>query len=99
MLDFVKAELDIEGNFGSEGNLVLTGRFKDKHIIGIFKRYVEAFVKCGQCGKINTVMSKDPSTRLINLKCLDDGATRTVQSIKKGYHATRRGERRAERNK
>ena len=47
VLDFVKAELDIEGNFGSEGNLVLTGRFKDKHIIGIFKRYVEAFVKCG----------------------------------------------------
>ena len=59
VLDFVKAELDIEGNFGSDGNLILTGRFKDKHIISVYKRYIDAYVKCGMCKKINTTMTKD----------------------------------------
>ena len=31
VLDFYKSELDTEGNFGSEGNLILQGKFKDKH--------------------------------------------------------------------
>lgn len=27
ILDFLKAELDVEGNFGSEGNLILVGKY------------------------------------------------------------------------
>lgn len=99
ILDYLKAELDTEGNFGSEENLILQGRFKDKHITAIYKRYLEAYVKCTDCRRINTEMTRDSSTRLQNLKCLDCGATRTVQNIKRGYHATRRGERKKEKNK
>ena len=99
MLDFLKAELDTEGNFGSESNLILQGRFKDKHIIRLYKSYIETYVKCTDCKRINTEMTRDSSTRLLCLKCNDCGASRTVQNIKKGYHAARRGERRAARNK
>ena len=99
VLDFYKSELDTEGNFGSEGNLILQGKFKDKHIIRIYKLYIDAYVRCVDCKRINTEMTKDSNTRLQNLKCLDCGATRTVQSIKKGYHAVKRGERKREKNK
>ena len=99
VLDFFKAEMDIEGNFGSEGNLLLQGRHKGPMINGLYKKYVEQYVRCQGCKTIKTEMTKDPSTRLLNLRCKLCDATRTCQSIKKGFHAIRRGERRAQRQK
>ena len=37
ILDFLKAELDVEGNFGSENNLILVGRYQNKHITNLYK--------------------------------------------------------------
>ena len=99
LLDFIKAEMDVEGNFGSEGNVLLQGRHKGPAINGLYKKYVEQYVRCLGCKSIKTEMTKDPSTRLLNLRCKQCDATRTCQNIKKGYHAIRRGERRAARQK
>ena len=99
MLDFFKAELDIEGNFGSEGNILLQGRHKGPIINGLYKKYVEQYVRCLGRKSIKTEISRDASTRLLNLKCKMCDATRTCQNIKKGMHTLRRGERRAARQK
>ena len=99
LLDFIKAEMDVEGNFGSEGNVLLQGRHKGPMINGLYKKYVEQYVRCLGCKSIKTQMTRDQSTRLLNLKCTICDATRTCQNIKKGFHMIRRGERRAARQK
>jgi|EP00806_Schmidingerella_arcuata_P002258 translation initiation factor 2 subunit 2 len=99
LLEFLKTEMDVEGNFGSEGNVLLQGRHKGPMVNGLYKKYVEQYVRCLGCKSIKTEMSRDPSTRLLNLKCKVCDATRTCQNIKKGFHAIRRGERRAQRQK
>ena len=98
-MDFVKAELDVEGSFGSEGNLILQSRIQNKHINSLYKKYLMVYVKCNDCKGLDTELTKDQSTRLQNLECKTCNATRTVASIQKGYHAKKRGERRKERQK
>ncbi len=94
ILDFLKAELDVEGNFGSEGNLILVGKYQNKHITNLYKQYLQLYVRCLDCRKLNTELTRDSSTRLQYMTCQDCKATRTVQNIKKGFHAVKRGERR-----
>ena len=77
VLEFFKTEMDVEGNFGSEANVLLQGRHKAPMINGLYKKYVEQFVKCLGCKSIKTTMTRDPSTRLLNLKCKVCDATRT----------------------
>ena len=69
LLDFIKSEMDVEGNFGSEGNVLLQGRHKGPMINGLYKKYVEQYVRCLGCKSIKTEINRDPSTRLLNLKC------------------------------
>lgn len=99
ILEYIKTEMDVEGNFGSENNILLQGRHKGPMINNLYKKYIEQYVRCLGCKSIKTEMTKDPSTRLLNLKCKMCDATRTCQNIKKGFHAVRRGERRAARQK
>ena len=99
VLDFYKAELDVEGNFGSEGNLILVGKWQNKHITNLYRQYLQLYVRCADCRKLNTKLERDSSTRLQTLTCQDCKATRTVQNIKKHFHAVKRGERKKERNK
>ena len=54
ILDFFKAELDVEGNFGSENNLILVGKYQNKHITNLYKQYLTTYVRCQDCKKLNT---------------------------------------------
>ena len=101
LLDFIKAELDVEGNLGNQelGNMILQGKYQNKHITALYRQYVEAYVRCRDCKSKHSELTRDSSTRLQNLECKDCGATRTVQNIQKGYHAKREGERRKEKQK
>ena len=67
ILDFLKAELDVEGNFGSEKNLILVGKYQNKHITNLYKQYLATYVRCLDCKKLNTELTRDSSTRLQNL--------------------------------
>ena len=49
VMDFMKAEMDVEGNFGNEGNVLLKGRHKGNMINGLYKKYIEAYVLCLAC--------------------------------------------------
>lgn len=80
--------------YGGEGNLILIGKYQNKHIASLYRKYVENYVRCGTCRSMNTELSKDQATRLVNLFCKDCGASRNVESIKKHFHATTRKDRR-----
>jgi translation initiation factor 2 beta subunit (eIF-2beta)/eIF-5 len=97
-LDFIKTEMGIEGNFGSDENLIICKRLQNRHISALYKQYLLAYVCCADCRKLNTELHKDQRMRIQQMKCLDCGATRTVESITKHFHAKNRGERKRERN-
>ena len=56
-------------------------------------------MQCGMCKSPDTLLTKNSSTRLHDMKCNKCGATRSCAAIKAGYHATAKGERKAARNK
>ena len=64
VLDFFESELDIKGNYGGEGNLILQGKYQNKHIASLYRKYVENYVRCTTCRGMNTELTKDQATRL-----------------------------------
>ena len=55
----MKAELDVEGSFGSEGNLILQTRIQNKFITSLYKKYLTSYVKCNDCKCLDTKLTKD----------------------------------------
>lgn len=91
---FVYAELGCDGNFAGD-QFILKGRFYQKNIEAILRRYIKEYVTCQMCKSPNTTLVKDASTRLNNLVCGNCGASRSTISIKSGYHATSKADRKA----
>mmetsp|Transcript_26886 Transcript_26886/g.19352 ORF Transcript_26886/g.19352 Transcript_26886/m.19352 type:complete len:81 (-) Transcript_26886:202-444(-) len=69
LLQFFTAELGVEGNFGSEGNMIFQGRFMSKHITPLYKLYLKDYVRCLNCKQLNTTLAKDQNTRLFMMEC------------------------------
>ena len=84
---FILAELGTSGNIDGQQNLIIKGRLTSKHIEGLLRKYIEAYVTCGMCKGVDTNLIKDPHTRLTTLQCNQCNASRTVQSITGGFSA------------
>lgn len=50
-------------------------------------------MRCTNCKGLQTKLEKDPSTRLYMLECKNCGSGKSVATIKGGYVAVKRGER------
>eukprot|EP00921_Rhytidocystis_pertsovi_P002929 GHVQ01004898.1.p1 GENE.GHVQ01004898.1~~GHVQ01004898.1.p1 ORF type:complete len:280 (+),score=59.48 GHVQ01004898.1:220-1059(+) len=94
VFQFVLAELGTEGSIAGDGQLVLRGKYGPKHIEALLRKYITEYVTCQMCKSPNTQMERDSRTRLFNQKCASCGANRSVTTIKSGFHAVGRGERR-----
>lgn len=106
VVQFVLAEFGTEGSVagsattraegqGQDGQLVLKGRYQPKHCESLLRKYIKEYVTCEMCKSASTTLRKDPSTRLTMVECSKCGATRTAASIKAGFHAVTRGDRKA----
>ena len=95
---FFMAELGTEGSIDGNQRLIIRGKYVPKYIESLLRKYVVEYVTCEMCRSPNTELKKDPSTRLYMLHCNDCGSSRSVQTIRSGYHATSRADRRAARN-
>merc|ERR1711896_66621 len=95
VMSFVLAEFGTEGNMAGEGQLILKGRYQPKHAESLLRKYIKEFVTCEMCKSANTKLQRDPSTRLHMVTCENCNASRTASSIKTGYHAVTRADRRA----
>lgn len=91
---FVLSELGTEGSIAGDGQLVLKGKYGPKHIEALLRKYITEYVTCQMCKSPNTTMERDSRIRLFNQHCEACGAYRTVTTIKSGFHALGRGERR-----
>jgi len=95
VVTFVLAEFGTEGSIGGDGQLILRGRYETKHAESLLRKYIKGFVTCEMCKSADTELTRDSSSRLYMVTCHRCGAARTASSIKSGYKAVTRADRKA----
>jgi len=85
LLAFLLAELGTSGTVDGTNQLIIKGKFQQKHIENVLKRYIKEYVTCHTCRSPETILHKE--TRLFFLQCETCGSRCSVQSIKSGFQA------------
>jgi len=85
VLGFLLTELGTSGTLDGSNSLILKGRFQQKNMENVLRRYIREYVTCHTCKSPDTIMSKEK--RLFFLTCETCGARNSVSSIKEGFQA------------
>lgn len=91
VIHYLFTELGTSGSVDGTGRLVIKGRFQQKQIEGVLRRYMLEYVACKTCKSVNTTLNKE--NRLYFLDCNSCGSRRSVQGIKAGYQVVTRRSR------
>ena len=97
MLAFFLSELGCDGVIGSSGEMILTGAYQPKDFTRQIKKYAAEYVKCRDCFGFQTYIKHEKKERIDYLICKKCEASRTVEPINVRFVATKRGQRRKER--
>uniref|UniRef100_A0A8C5VUK5 Eukaryotic translation initiation factor 2 subunit 2 n=1 Tax=Microcebus murinus TaxID=30608 RepID=A0A8C5VUK5_MICMU len=84
-LAFLLAELGTSGSIDGNNQLVIKGRFQQKQIENVLRRYIKEYVTCHTCRSPDTILQKD--TRLYFLQRETCHSRCSVASIKTGFQA------------
>merc|ERR1712165_679912 len=68
LLAFLFAELGTTGALDGSNQLVMKGKFQQKHIENVLRRYIKEYVTCHTCRSPDTILNKE--TRLFFLQCM-----------------------------
>jgi len=79
LMKFLLRELATQGILEGQ-RATFTGKFSSAILNEKINKYVNEFVKCGECGKPDTKLIKEG--RLTFMKCMACGSKRPVRSIK-----------------
>jgi len=82
---FINAELGTVGTVDGSNQLILKGRFQQKHIENVIRRYIKEYVTCNTCKSPTTILEK--ADRIVFLKCEICQSKYSVQTIKTGFQA------------
>lgn len=85
VLAFLLAELGTSGSIDGNNQLIIKGRFQQKQIENVLRKYIKEYVTCHTCRSPETILQKD--TRLYFLQCETCGSRCSVASIKSGFQA------------
>lgn len=85
LLAFLLAELGTSGSVDGNNQLIIKGRFQQKQIENVLRRYIKEYVTCHTCRSPDTILQKD--TRIFFLQCEMCGSRCSVASIKSGFQA------------
>merc|ERR1712183_35775 len=85
LLQFLFAELGTSGAIDGSNQLIIKGRFQQKHIENVLRRYIKEYVTCHTCRSPDTILNKE--TRLFFLQCMSCHSRCSVQTIKTGFQA------------
>lgn len=91
LLQFIMAELGTSGSVDGNNCLIIKGRYQQKHIENVLRKYIKEYVTCHTCKSAETLLQKD--TRLFFLQCETCGSRCSVTAIKTGFQAIARGQR------
>merc|ERR1740131_729795 len=98
VMAYALTEFASEGNLAGEGQLILKGKFSDKHFESLLRKYIKEYVTCEMCKSANTTLEKDSVSRLQMVICQNCTAQRSCTAIKGGFIATGRGARKKAKN-
>merc|ERR1712141_477661 len=85
LLAFLFAELGTSGAIDGGNQLIMKGRFQQKHIENVLRRYIKEYVTCHTCRSPDTILNKE--TRLFFLQCMTCHSRCSIQTIKTGFQA------------
>ncbi|XP_065828434.1 eukaryotic translation initiation factor 2 subunit 2-like [Oscarella lobularis] len=85
LLAFLMAELGTSGSVDGNNMLIIKGRFQQRQIEHVLRRYIKEYVTCHTCRSPDTILQKE--TRLFFLQCEKCGSRCSVASIKSGFQA------------
>ncbi|KAJ9619821.1 translation initiation factor eIF-2 beta subunit [Taxawa tesnikishii (nom. ined.)] len=83
---FLFAELGTSGSVDGSRRLVIKGRFQQKQIENVLRRYIVEYVTCKTCRSPDTELNKGEN-RLYFVTCNSCGSRRSVAAIKTGFSA------------
>ncbi|CAG2109979.1 unnamed protein product, partial [Medioppia subpectinata] len=76
MQAFLLTELGTSGSVDAANQLIIKGRFQQKQIESVLRRYIKEYVACQTCRSPDTILQKE--TRLFFLQCETCGSRRSV---------------------
>jgi len=76
-------ELNTEGSFNENKQLIIKGKFHSKNIENILRKYMCCYVQCNLCRSYDTIITKDSTTRLQYLVCNSCKGSKTIPIIKR----------------
>lgn len=96
VIQFLFAELGTSGSVDGSKRLVIKGRFQQKQIENVLRRYIVEYVTCKTCKSGSTLLERGEN-RLYFIQCQQCQSRRSVTAIKSGFSAqvTRRKLQRA----
>lgn len=83
---YLFAELGTSGSTDGSRRLVIKGRFQQKQIENVLRKYIIEYVTCKTCKAADTELSKGEN-RLYFITCNSCGSRRSVTAIKTGFSA------------
>jgi len=84
-MSYLLVELGTSGSLDGNNHLIIKGRFQQKQIESIIRRYIKDYVRCVTCNSLNTLLQKE--IRLTFLRCENCDSRRSVAGIKTGFQA------------
>ncbi|RXW20855.1 hypothetical protein EST38_g4997 [Candolleomyces aberdarensis] len=85
VIQFLFAEMGTTGSVDGAGRLVIKGRFQQKQIENVLRRYLVEYVTCKTCKSPDTLLTKE--NRIFFVACESCGSRRSVNAIKSGFQA------------
>jgi len=85
VLQFLLAELGTSGSIDGSNQLIIKGRFLQKQIENVLRRYIKEYVTCHTCRSSDTILQKDD--RIYFLQCEQCNSRCSVAPIKSGFQA------------
>jgi len=85
VLSYLLAELGTSGTLDGSDVLVLKGRFQQKQMESVLRRYIREYVTCTTCRSPDTILSR--ANRMFFLTCETCAARYSVSTISAGYSA------------
>ncbi|CDO77748.1 hypothetical protein BN946_scf184993.g11 [Trametes cinnabarina] len=85
VIQYMFAEMGTTGSVDGSGRLVIKGRFQQKQIEHVLRRYIVEYVTCKTCKSPDTILSKE--NRIFFMSCESCGSRRSVNPIKTGFQA------------
>ncbi|KAK2003231.1 hypothetical protein LX36DRAFT_677781 [Colletotrichum falcatum] len=83
---YLFSELGTSGSVDGSRRLVIKGRFQQKQLENVLRKYIIEYVTCKTCKSADTELSKGEN-RLYFITCNSCGSRRSVTAIKTGFSA------------